>query len=120
MNINDVVKRFIAISEISDTSLDKWLPLCSEAYEFIKSRIKKSQLSKGEEIRLCNATAVYAYYKYCLYNSKTDIKSFTAGDVRIDNSELLAQSAKSLWEYESECISDLIDNGSFAFERIKI
>lgn len=119
MNINDVVERFILISELEGEELSKYVVLCTEATEYIKSRLKNSNYSKDEEIRLCNAAAVFAYYKYCMYKNKDDIKSFSAGDVRIENSALLLQSAKALWDYELENISDLLSASPFAFKRVK-
>lgn len=117
MNINDIIKRFALISEIDEKELAKWVPVCCEANEFISSRLKKTDFTSEEQARLCNACAVYAYYKYCLYKNKSDIKSFSAGDVRIENSSLLSQSAKALWDHEKECVSDLLNTGGFAFKR---
>lgn len=120
MNLNDVINRFALVSKLTPEEISKWVFVIKDCIQYFESHIKTGELSCEENIRLSHACAVYAYYKYSLYQIPASAEKFKAGDVEFSTSSAPTPSAKAMWEHEKSEISDLVDFGDFCFCRVII
>lgn len=116
MTFDNAYNKFKLITDLSDAELLKWIPVLKEAVLYIESLVKKANLTEVDNIRLDNAAAIYAYYRYVNY-STGDENSFTAGDLSVSKNNDRLKVAENMWEKELEMISDLVTT-KFIFKRV--
>lgn len=120
MSLKNVTDRFLLLSGIEESEIQRWLPLCRDSLEFIESRLKNKQDLEENICRISSAAAALAYYSYSLTASAAfEPKRFKAGDVEIESSNSgMAEAAKALWLSEKEKLGDLLKDECFFFGRI--
>ena len=121
MSLYDTIRRFKLLSGLEGEELSRYSELCSEAYDEIKSLVKVNteSLDSGKLLRLSYTAGALAFYKYCLYTSANEPKSFEAGEVRVTKNTDKAEAARKLFENELRGVSDLIKDKGFYFGRVR-
>jgi len=118
MNLQNVFERFILLSGLQRKEATEWLPLCSDSFEEIKSKLKDGV--EPPEYLVYECASVLAYYKYCLaLNTRTDKGTFSAGDIKItkSHSQDMVNSALCLYKQAVLQASEILkDSGCFVFE----
>ena len=122
MRLNEVINRFALMSGLEPGEVTRWTPVCIDAMNELKSKLLPDALSSEENIlRLSACAGVLAYYRYCLYKSGSEPKSFTAGAVSVTVSELDVEKAYKLWEFEKKSVENLLASSEdFCFKRVKV
>lgn len=121
MRLNDVINRFALISGLEPREVSKWTVLCVDAVQYLRQRIlSEADLCEANVMRLCNAAAALAYYKYTLYSPSAAVRSFSAATVTVSMGEDEKHRAKTLWEEEQALVSDLVRTEDFCFKGVRI
>lgn len=122
MRLNEVINRFALVSGLEPAEVTKWTPVCIDAMNELKGKVQPQVLDSEENIlRLSACAGVLAYYRYCLYSSGSEAKSFTAGAVSVTVSEFDVDKARKLWEFERKAVEDLlVSDESFCFKRVRV
>ncbi len=122
MRLNEVINRFTLVSGLEPHEVSMWIPVCIDAMLQVKAKASKEALSDEESIlRLCALAGVLAYYKYCLYMERDEVKSFTAGSVSITKAQYDTKKAHDLWEFEKNGVSDLLQSHEdFCFRGVRL
>ena len=115
MKIEDVVERFILMTDLNSDRAAKYQPLCEDAMAEIDRRTMQDD--PAAQTILCAAAAALALYRWALMTASTEIGSFSAGDVKITKSSTSVAMAKEVWA-EAAAAPYLKDSG-FLFERIQ-
>lgn len=120
MSLKNVTDRFLMLSGLEESQLQRWLPLCRDSLEYIESRLKSGQTAEENICLISSAAAALAYYSYSLTaGASASPKRFKAGDVEIEEGDSgKAEAAKALWLSEKEKLSDLLKDEGFYFGRI--
>lgn len=118
MSFKDVMDRFALVSGLEQEEISKWVFVILDCIKYFESKKGNRILTQNEEKRLCNACAVYAYYKYSLYNFSDNSSKFKAGDIEITKAENLSDKAHAMWQQTKEEISDIVDFDNFSFARV--
>ncbi len=120
MNLQDIVKRFSIISNLSLEEAFPWTQVCEEAAEEIRLHLKKGVDENEHHRRLDAAAASLAFYRYVLYRaSGGGMESFTAGEIRIKtDAKTSVKMALAVWKDAKHSISDLLNDDEFIFETI--
>lgn len=121
MRLNEVINRFSLVSGLEPREVSKWTPVCIDAMNDLKQRLRKGVPSCEEDVlRLSACAGVLAYYRYCLYMSGSQAKSFTAGSVSVTMTEFDTEKARKLWEFERKSVEDLLESEEgFFFRRVR-
>ena len=121
MRLNEVINRFALVSGLEPEEVSKWTVLCVDASKEIERMVRKSvKLSEQDDIRLSNAAGVLAYYKYCMYEYGSRVKSFGAGNVNVTMAYNEAEHAEKLWKAEREGLGDILNTDSdFCFQGVR-
>ena len=121
MSLYDTIRRFKLLSGLEGEELSRYSELCNEAFDEIRSLLKVApeSLDSGRLLRLSYAAGALAFYKYCLYTSVNEPKSFEAGEVRVTKNTNKADSARKLFENELSGVADLLKDKGFYFGRVK-
>lgn len=117
MTLDNTLSRFKLISGFTDEEMSKWLPVICDSIAYVKGIVTKTDLSDIEALRLDNAAAVYAYYRYVSY-SVGEENSFSAGEVSATLNKDRVKEAEQMWKTELGTISDLVSTG-FVFKRVR-
>lgn len=120
MNLNEIIKRFSIIADLSWEEASPWASVCEDASIEIKSKLRNDVNEEKNERRLNAAAAALAFYRYVLYRcSGGGMESFTAGEIRIKtDAKNHAKMAYNVWLDAKYSISDLLKDDDFMFERI--
>ncbi len=122
MRLNEVINRFALVSGLEPCEVSKWIPVCIDAMNELKGKLIPNALDSEENIlRISACAGVLAYYRYCLYRSGSEAKSFTAGAVSVTMSEFDTEKARKLWEFERKAVEDLlVSDEDFCFKRVSV
>ena len=118
MSIKEVVDRFALVSGLEQEQISKWIFVIVDCIKYFESMVNADSFAEVQRNRLVHACAVYAYYKYSLFNFAHSSQKFKAGDVEITQSESIADKAHIMWQQEKEEIADIIDFDNFCFKRV--
>ncbi len=119
MSFKDVVDRFALVSGLEQEEISKWVFVILDCIDYFESMIKGKTLTESESKRLSHACAVYAFYKYSLYNFSDNSSKFKAGDIEITKAENLSDKAHAMWQEEKKEVSSIVDFDDFTFMRVK-
>lgn len=122
MGINEVAKKFLLLSGIDESELSKYLPLIRESIAYVKSILKEEVDVKENSTLLTSACGTYAYYKWSLFYSQSDVSYFKAGDLTVSkNSESkVTQRAYSLWKESLKEIAGFTKSSDFYFKGVSV
>jgi len=120
LNLNEIIKRFSIIADLSWDEASPWTSVCEDACLEIRSNLRDDVKEEDNERRLNAAAAALAFYRYVLYRcSGGGMESFTAGEIRIKtDAKTHAKMAYNVWLDAKRSISDLLKDTEFMFERI--
>lgn len=120
MNLQNIVKRFSIIANISLEEAFPWTEICEEAADEIKSHLKSDVDEDKHRRRLDAAAAALAFYRYILYRaSGGGMESFTAGEIRIkSDAKTSVKMALTVWKDAKHSIADLLNDDDFMFETV--
>lgn len=117
MTLDNTLKRFRLITGLSDKEISKWLPVLKDSMLYVEKLVTKSDLTEYDLLRLDNAAAVYAYYRYVSY-SVGEENSFSAGELSVSVNKDRIKEAQAMWNTELETIGDLV-KVNFIFKRVQ-
>lgn len=122
MGINEVAKKFLLLSGIDESELSKYLPLIRESIAYVKSILKEEVDVKENSTLLTSACGTYAYYKWSLFYSQSDVSYFKAGDLTVSkNSESkVTERAYSLWKESLKEIARFTKSSDFYFKGVSV
>lgn len=120
MNLQNIVKRFAIIANISLEEAFPWTEICEEAADEIKAHLKNDVDETEHHRRLDAAAAALGFYRYVLYRaSGGGMESFTAGEIRIkSDAKTSVKMALAVWKDAKRSIADLLNDDDFMFETI--
>ena len=118
MDIDEIMKRFAMMAELSDEAANRWKPLCSDALADIRTQCRDDVDLAEQSSVLCAAVSALAYYRYTLCVGVGELGDFTAGDVKISNRGSSIDCAKALWQQAKERIAPLLRDEGFFFGTI--
>lgn len=122
MGINEVASKFLLLTGIDESELSKYLPLIRESIAYVKSILKDNVDVKENSLLLSSACGTYAYYKWSLYFSESDVSYFKAGDLTVskNNESSVTEKAYSLWKESLKEISSLTKSNDFYFKGVSV
>lgn len=122
MGINEVAKKFLLLSGVDESELSKYLPLIRESIAYVKSILKEEVDVKENSTLLTSACGTYAYYKWSLFNSQSDVSYFKAGDLTVSKSSesKVTQRAYSLWKESLKEIARFTKSSDFYFKGVSV
>lgn len=122
MGINEVAKKFLLLSGIDESELSKYLPLIRESIAYVKSILKEEVDAKENSTLLTSACGTYAYYKWSLFYSQSDVSYFKAGDLTVSKSSesKVTQRAYSLWKESLKEIARFTKSSDFYFKGVSV
>lgn len=122
MGINEVAKKFLLLSGVDESELSKYLPLIRESIAYVKSILKEEVDVKENSALLTSACGTYAYYKWSLFYSQSDVSYFKAGDLTVSKSSesKVAQRAYSLWKESLKEIARFTKSSDFYFKGVSV
>ena len=122
MGINEVAKKFLLLSGIDESELSKYLPLIRESIAYVKSILKEEVDVKENSALLTSACGTYAYYKWSLFYSQSDVSYFKAGDLTVSksNESKVTQRAYSLWKESLKEIARFTKSSDFYFKGVSV
>lgn len=120
MELQNIVKRFSIIANISFKEAFPWTGICEEAADEIRAHLKSSVNESDHSRRLSAAAAALAFYRYVLYRaSGGGMQSFTAGEIRIKaDAKTSVKMALAVWKDAKHAIADLLNDDDFMFETV--
>lgn len=122
MGINEVAKKFLLLSGIDESELSKYLPLIRESIAYVKSILKEEVDVKENSTLLTSACGTYAYYKWSLFYSQSDVSYFKAGDLTVSKSSgsKVTERAYSLWKESLKEIARFTKSSDFYFKGVSV
>lgn len=122
MGINEVAKKFLLLSGVDESEISKYLPLIRESIAYVKSILKEEVDVKENSTLLTSACGTYAYYKWSLFYSQSDVSYFKAGDLTVSkNSESkVTERAYSLWKESLKEIARFTKSSDFYFKGVSV
>lgn len=122
MGINEVAKKFLLLSGIDESELSKYLPLIRESIAYVKSILKEEVDVKENSALLTSACGTYAYYKWSLFYSQSDVSYFKAGDLTVSKSSKskVTERAYSLWKESLKEIARFTKSSDFYFKGVSV
>lgn len=123
MRLNDIINRFSLLSDLSKEEVSKWTVLCVDTMKTVEGRLfsKRAAEEENNALRLANAAAALAFYKYTLCVPETAVKNFTAGSVTVAMAMSERERAKTLWEEEERLCADLMRSSEdFRFLEVRV
>lgn len=112
MNIANVTARFLVLSGLELSELEKWRFLIDDACRFIGKRLVKKSFSAQESERIDMLCAVHALRLFSICSDSIP-ESFVAGDVHITSSASAQKRAEELWRLYAKQSEDIIGADSF-------
>ena len=122
MGINEVAKKFLLLSGIDESELSKYLPLIRESIAYVKSILKEEVDVKENSALLTSACGTYAYYKWSLFYSQSDVSYFKAGDLTVSKSSesKVTERAYSLLKESLKEIARFTKSSDFYFKGVSV
>lgn len=122
MGINEVAKKFLLLSGIDESELSKYLPLIRESIAYVKSILKEEVDVKENSTLLTSACGTYAYYKWSLFYSQSDVSYFKAGDLTVSKSSesKVTERAYSLLKESLKEIARFTKSSDFYFKGVSV
>ena len=122
MGINEVAKKCLLLSGVDESELSKYLPLIRESIAYVKSILKEEVDVKENSALLTSACGTYAYYKWSLFYSQSDVSYFKAGDLTVSKSSesKVTQRAYSLWKESLKEIARFTKSSDFYFKGVSV
>ena len=122
MGINEVAKKCLLLSGIDESELSKYLPLIRESIAYVKSILKEEVDVKENSALLTSACGTYAYYKWSLFYSQSDVSYFKAGDLTVSKSSesKVTERAYSLWKESLKEIARFTKSSDFYFKGVSV
>lgn len=122
MGINEVAKKFLLLSCIDESELSKYLPLIRESIAYVKSILKEEVDVKENSTLLSSACGTYAYYKWSLFYSQSNVSYFKAGDLTVSKSSesKVTERAYSLWKESLKEIARFTKSSDFYFKGVSV
>lgn len=122
MGINEVAKKFLLLSGIDESELSKYLPLIRESIAYVKLILKEEVDVKENSTLLTSACGTYAYYKWSLFYSQSDVSYFKAGDLTVSKSSesKVTERAYSLWKESLKEIARFTKSSDFYFKGVSV
>ena len=117
MNIANVTSRFITFGDIEAGEAFRFSDLIGDACAFVESHCRVEAPDESQQRRLEALAAAYALRLYDIYG-ESNLRSFTAGDVKFTSSADSVGKGERLWQELKAANSDLIDAGNFLFGRV--
>ncbi len=120
MKLQNIVKRFSIIANISFEEAFPWTEVCEEAADEIRRHLKSEIDETEHHRRLEAAAAALAFYRYVIYRaSGGGMESFTAGEIKIkSDAKTSVKMALAVWKDAKHSIADLLNDDDFMFETI--
>lgn len=120
MNLEEILMKFALIANLTLEEASPWMPICSDAAEDIKLKLKSGIDIDTNSRRLTTAAAALSFYKYTLYRSSgVGMNSFVAGDIKIENdTNASIKAAFTVWEDAKKSIADLLVDEDFVFRQV--
>lgn len=120
MSFKDVTDRFALVSGLEQEEISKWVFVITDCIKYFESMLNGKALDDAQKVRVSNACAVYAYYKYSLYKFADNSSKFKAGDIEITKAENVTDKAHTMWQQEKREIRDIVDFDNFSFVRVVV
>lgn len=122
MGINEVAKKFLLLSGIDESEISKYLPLIRESIAYVKSILKEEVDVKENSALLTSACGTYAYYKWSLFYSQSDVSYFKACDLTVSKSSesKVTERAYSLWKESLKEIARFTKSSDFYFKGVSV
>ena len=122
MGINEVAKKFLLLSGIDESELSKYLPLIRESIAYVKSILKEEVDVKENSTLLSSACGTYAYYKWSLFYSQSDVSYFKAGDLTVSkrSESKVTERAYPLWKESLKEIARFTKSSDFYFKGVSV
>ncbi len=120
MELQEIIKRFAILANVSDNEPFPWNSLCEDAGEDIKRHLRDDVVESEHSRRLCAAAAALAFYRHTLYMASCGgMESFTAGEIKIKaDPKNSSKIALNVWKDAKNSISDLLKDENFVFQTI--
>ena len=118
MNIDEIMKRFALLAELSDEDAAQWKPLCGDALTQILTQCRDDVDPAEQSGVLCAAVSALAYYQYMLCIGVRELGDFTVGEIKVANRTHAVDCAKELWLAAKERITPLLRDEGFYFGTI--
>lgn len=120
MDIQQIIKKFALMADLTLEETVPWVSLCREAMEEIQSYIREGVDQESNSGRLDTATASLVFYRYTLYRaSGGGMESFSVGDIKINsNKKSDVENAYRIWRDAKASVADLLQDNDFVFEGI--
>lgn len=120
MNLEEILMRFALIANLTLEEASVWMPICSDAAEDIKLKLKSGIDIDTNSRRLTTAAAALSFYKYTFYRaSGVGMNNFVAGDIKIENdTNASIKTAATVWEDARRGIADLLVDEDFVFRQV--
>lgn len=115
LNVANVIERFANLSGLSEEEIDKWVYICEDSVEEIRSRLREGISESENSKKLNSAAAALSFYKYVLCISIRD-------DLNPENQYISNPYTKNLaltlWQEQKEDIANLLYDNNFVFKTI--
>lgn len=120
MDLQEILERFAMIADIALDDASVWIPVCREAMDEIKQRIKKDVNISGSERRLNAAAAALAFYRFILYKaSGTSITMPPSADSgALNDRRVGVRAAYDVWRSARGAVADLMVDDDFTFRGV--
>ena len=118
MNIDEIMKRFALLAELSDEDAEQWKPLCGDALTQILTQCRDDVDPAEQSGVLCAAVSALAYYQSMLCIGGRELGDFTAGEIKVAHRTHAVDYAKELWLTARERITPLLRDEGFYFGTI--
>lgn len=114
MTLENVLTALSTIGNYTDEDIARYTPLAQHNLSIYQD----DSLSENDEKRLCYFVAAKTNYDITLVSAQNDgVKSFTAGDVRIENMDTLAL-AKEIYDSARQDCADIVGDSAFCFRSV--
>lgn len=122
MDLNEILKRFALIADLSTEEAAIWSPICNDAMLELTHKLKSDADTDANAWRLNAAAASLAFYRYTLYRaSGSGMDAFSAGDIKITPEKQIAvKAAYAAWCEARNELADLLVDDEFLFEQVRI
>ena len=115
--VRTVLSAFFSMT--GETDAVSWLDFCRVSCQTILSGLRDDADIEENESILCYAAACHAFYIYVLRKCATEIGSFKAVDIAIDNqNELTIAAAKTMYDDALATVAHLMRSTDFAFRTV--
>lgn len=120
LDLQEILERFAMIADIALDDASAWIPICREAMDEIKQRVKDDVNVPGSQRRLNAAAAALAFYRFILYKaSGTSITTPASADSGVLNDRRVGvRAAYDVWRSARGAVADLMTDDDFTFRGV--